>query len=77
MPIRPKRSNSGPSSLRLAPSSSAARAVDAAFIKKLSAYENLMYAARLYVVRPRQAKADADGRLCEILLGFIPWGILS
>lgn len=42
--------------------------VDAAFFKKLSAYENLMYAARLYDVRPRQAKADADAILRR--LGF-------
>jgi len=42
--------------------------VDAAFFKKLSAHENLMYAARLYDVNTRQAKANAE----EILkrLGF-------
>jgi ABC-2 type transport system ATP-binding protein len=33
--------------------------VDAAFFKKLSPYENLVYAARLYGLDARQAKADA------------------
>jgi ABC-2 type transport system ATP-binding protein len=33
--------------------------VDAAFFKKLSPYENLIYAARLYGLDARQAKADA------------------
>lgn len=42
--------------------------VDAAFFKKLSAYENLMYAARLYDVSPRQAKIDAEAILKR--LGF-------
>jgi ABC-2 type transport system ATP-binding protein len=32
--------------------------VDAAFFKKLSPNENLMYAARLYGVEPRRARAD-------------------
>ncbi len=42
--------------------------VDAAFFKKLSAYENLMYAARLYDVSPRKAKSDAEAILKR--LGF-------
>lgn len=42
--------------------------VDAAFFKKLSAYENLMYAARLYDVDTRQAKANAEAILKR--LGF-------
>jgi ABC-2 type transport system ATP-binding protein len=33
--------------------------VDAAFFKKLSPYENLIYAARLYGLDAREAKADA------------------
>jgi ABC-2 type transport system ATP-binding protein len=33
--------------------------VDAAFFKKLSPHENLIYAARLYGMDPRQARADA------------------
>ena len=33
--------------------------VDAAFFKKLSPYENLIYAARLYGLDARKAKADA------------------
>ena len=42
--------------------------VEAAFFKKLSAHENLMYAARLYDLNPKQAR----GRAGEILerLGF-------
>jgi ABC-2 type transport system ATP-binding protein len=42
--------------------------VDAAFFKKLSAYENLMYAARLYDVDVRQAKGEAEDILKR--LGF-------
>ena len=34
--------------------------VDAAFFKKLSAYENLMYAARLYDVDTKEAKIKAE-----------------
>jgi ABC-2 type transport system ATP-binding protein len=33
--------------------------VDAAFFKKLSPYENLAYAARLYGMAPREAKAES------------------
>ena len=33
--------------------------VDAAFFKKLSAWENLSYAARLYGLQPKKAKIDA------------------
>jgi ABC-2 type transport system ATP-binding protein len=33
--------------------------VDAAFFKKLSPHENLIYAARLYGMDPKQARADA------------------
>lgn len=42
--------------------------VDAAFFKKLSAHENLMYAAKLYDVDTRQAKANAEAILKR--LGF-------
>lgn len=44
--------------------------VEAAFFKKLSSYENLMYAARLYDVKPEEARV----RSREILerLGFSP-----
>lgn len=42
--------------------------VDAAFFKKLSAWENLSYAARLYGMRPREAKSIAQGILDR--LGF-------
>jgi ABC-2 type transport system ATP-binding protein len=37
--------------------------VDAAFFKKLSPLENLVFAARLYGLDPRQAKADVVGIL--------------
>jgi len=33
--------------------------VDAAFFKKLSSYENLAFAARLYGLQPREARAEA------------------
>jgi len=42
--------------------------VDAAFFKKLSSYENLMYAARLYDVSTREAKINAEAILKR--LGF-------
>lgn len=42
--------------------------VDAAFFKKLSSYENLMYAAKLYDVDTRLAKANAEAILKR--LGF-------
>jgi ABC-2 type transport system ATP-binding protein len=43
--------------------------VDAAFFKKLSPYENLIYAARLYGLDARQAKADAVGILARLGIG--------
>ena len=45
-------------------------AVDAAFFKVLSGSENLRYAARLYGLRPREAKGRYDGLLTRI--GFSP-----
>ena len=45
-------------------------AVDAAFFKVLSGSENLRYAARLYGLRPREAKGRYDGLLKRI--GFSP-----
>lgn len=44
--------------------------VDAAFFKKLSAHENLLYAARLYDVEPRLAREKAAAILKR--LGFAP-----
>jgi ABC-2 type transport system ATP-binding protein len=43
--------------------------VDAAFFKKLSPYENLIYAARLYGLDARQAKADAVTILARLGIG--------
>jgi ABC-2 type transport system ATP-binding protein len=40
--------------------------VDAAFFKKLSPHENLIYAARLYGMDARLAKADATGILARL-----------
>ena len=45
-------------------------AVDAAFFKVLSGSENLRYAARLYGLRPREARGRYDGLLGRI--GFSP-----
>jgi ABC-2 type transport system ATP-binding protein len=45
-------------------------AVDAAFFKVLSGSENLRYAARLYGLRPREARGRYDGLLSRI--GFNP-----
>jgi ABC-2 type transport system ATP-binding protein len=43
--------------------------VDAAFFKKLSPHENLIYAARLYGLDARQAKADAIRILARLGIG--------
>jgi ABC-2 type transport system ATP-binding protein len=43
--------------------------VDAAFFKKLSPYENLIYAARLYGLDAGQAKADAVRILARLGIG--------
>ncbi|HEX6139927.1 MAG TPA: ABC transporter ATP-binding protein [Candidatus Limnocylindria bacterium] len=43
--------------------------VDAAFFKKLSPHENLTYAARLYGLDARQAKADAIRILARLGIG--------
>jgi ABC-2 type transport system ATP-binding protein len=43
--------------------------VDAAFFKKLSPHENLIYAARLYGLDARQAKADAVRILARLGIG--------
>ncbi len=43
--------------------------VDAAFFKKLSPYENLIYAARLYGLDARKAKADAVTILARLGIG--------
>ncbi|MEA2026600.1 MAG: ABC transporter ATP-binding protein, partial [Chloroflexota bacterium] len=40
--------------------------VDAAFFKKLSPYENLVYAARLYGLRAGEAKRDAERILARL-----------
>jgi ABC-2 type transport system ATP-binding protein len=43
--------------------------VDAAFFKKLSPHENLIYAARLYGMEPKQARADAIRILARLGIG--------
>ncbi len=43
--------------------------VDAAFFKKLSPHENLAYAARLYGMDPKQARADATRILARLGIG--------
>ncbi|HEV8252982.1 MAG TPA: ABC transporter ATP-binding protein [Candidatus Limnocylindria bacterium] len=43
--------------------------VDAAFFKKLSPFENLAYAARLYGMEPRSARAEAIAILARLGIG--------
>jgi ABC-2 type transport system ATP-binding protein len=43
--------------------------VDAAFFKKLSPFENLAYAARLYGMQPRPARAEAIAILARLGIG--------
>jgi ABC-2 type transport system ATP-binding protein len=43
--------------------------VDAAFFKKLSPHENLAYAARLYGMEPRSARAEAIAILARLGIG--------
>jgi ABC-2 type transport system ATP-binding protein len=43
--------------------------VDAAFFKKLSPFENLAYAARLYGMEPRAARAEAISILARLGIG--------
>jgi ABC-2 type transport system ATP-binding protein len=44
--------------------------VDAAFFKKLSPYENLTYAARLYGMDARKAKVEAEAILARLGIGL-------